>query len=117
MSRNRVVGDPLNVVHKTQSFQVDPSVDWYSVAAPPGSPVVVTLDPNAVNGDQYVIQDSGGNALSQNISIQAVAPQVIQGFGAGGTVLIRDNYAAMCAVFSEPDNAWLVTYTKAPVAP
>lgn len=54
MGRNRALGSPYQTETVTEDFTTNHSVDAYLVDA---VPLVVTLDPYAVNFDQVVIQD------------------------------------------------------------
>jgi hypothetical protein len=81
MGRNRVLGSPFQPLVITTDTTTKFSVDQYLVDAALGSPVTVTLDPKAVQGDQVVIQDVGGNAESQSIVIEASPGQTIVNVG------------------------------------
>lgn len=91
MSRNRAVGSPFQLLPVTESFTTDHAIDAYYVAR---LPVSVTLDPNAVNQDQVIIQDVTGEAGTTPIVITASPGQTV-GFGSsisidvsnGGVVL------------------------------
>ncbi len=83
MGRNRTLGSPFEIATITSPQTTEAHVDMYAVDAALGSPVVLTLDPNAFNGDQVVVQDVGNNAGSQAIVIQASPGQtIVNGFGA-----------------------------------
>lgn len=80
MGRNRVLGSPYESEVVSASFITEAHVDLYLIDAVLGSPVTATLDPNAFNGDQVVIQDVGDAAV-QPITINASPGQTIVGFG------------------------------------
>lgn len=52
MGRNRALGSPFEIDTISASVTTEARIDMYAVDAALGSPVVVTLDPNAFNGDQ-----------------------------------------------------------------
>lgn len=65
MGRNRTLGSPFEIATIRSSQTTEAHVDMYAVDAALGSPVVLTLDPNAFNGDQVVVQDVADNAGTQ----------------------------------------------------
>ncbi len=79
MGRNRALGSPFQTENVTSDFTTDHSVDAYLVAA---VPLVVTLDPFAVNNDQVLIQDITNSAATHPIVINASEGQtILNGFG------------------------------------
>ncbi len=83
MGRNRTLGSPFEIATITSSQTAESHIDMYAVDAALGSPVTLTLDPNAFNGDQVIVQDVGNNAGSQPILVQASPGQtILNGLGA-----------------------------------
>ena len=93
MGRNRALGSPYQTEIATVDFTTDHGVDAYMVDA---VPLVVTLDPFAVNNDQVLIQDITNAAVAHPIVINASEGQtILNGFGSsisiatnGGGVLL-----------------------------
>jgi hypothetical protein len=93
MGRNRVLGSPYQTETVTADFTTNHAVDAYMVDA---VPLVVTLDPFAVNNDQVLIQDVTNTAAAHPITINASDGQtILNGFGStiavttnGGSVLL-----------------------------
>lgn len=93
MGRNRALGSPYQTETVTEDFTTNHSVDAYLVDA---VPLVVTLDPYAVNFDQVVIQDVTNTAGTHPILINASPGQtILNGYGSsitlgsdGGSVLL-----------------------------
>jgi hypothetical protein len=93
MGRNRALGSPYQTETVTADFTTNHAVDAYMVDA---VPLVVTLDPFAVNNDQVLIQDVTNSAAAHPITINASDGQtILNGFGAsisiatnGGAVLL-----------------------------
>jgi hypothetical protein len=93
MGRNRALGSPYQTETVASDFTTNHSVDAYMVAA---VPLVVTLDPYAVNNDQVLIQDVTNPAGTYPIVVTASEGQIIRnGFGSsisigsdGGSVLL-----------------------------
>ena len=79
MARNRALGSPYQTERVSVAFTTTFGVDEYLIEA---VPLVVTLDPYAVNHDQVVIQDSTLDAAANPIVINASEGQTINGFGA-----------------------------------
>ena len=61
MSRNRILGSPYTQIVITGPVTTDPEIDAYLVDA---VPLTITLDPNAFNGDQVLIQDITNDAAA-----------------------------------------------------
>jgi hypothetical protein len=93
MGRNRALGSPYQTETVTADFTTSHAVDAYMVDA---VPLVVTLDPFAVNNDQVLIQDVTNTAAASPIVINASDGQtILNGFGSsisiatnGGAVLL-----------------------------
>jgi hypothetical protein len=93
MGRNRALGSPYQTETVIVDFTTDHAVDAYMVDA---VPLVVTLDPFAVNNDQVLIQDVTNTAAAHPIVINASEGQtILNGFGStisiatdGGAVLL-----------------------------
>lgn len=93
MGRNRALGSPLQTEIVTSDVTTQHAVDAYMVDA---VPLVVTLDPFAVNNDQVLIQDITNGAAAHPIVINAGEGQtILNGFGStisistnGGSVLL-----------------------------
>ena len=107
MGKNRTLGAPLEIVGMTASFRTAPNVDQYLVDAPNGTPVDVTLDPNAFNGDRVEIADIAGNAMTQPINVVALAPQTIVGFGA--SLMVQVNFGGVVLTYNSDNNAWVAS--------
>jgi hypothetical protein len=72
MGRNRVMGAPYEQALATADLTTQPHIDRYLVVTTPSGPsITITLDPNAVDGDQVVIQDASGQAAAFPIQIVA----------------------------------------------
>ena len=79
MGRNRALGSPYQTETVTADFTTNHAVDAYMVDA---VPLVVTLDPFAVNNDQVLIQDVTNTAAANPIVINASEGQtILNGFG------------------------------------
>ena len=74
MSRNRILGSPYASLVVTSNVTTDPDVDAYLVDA---VPLTITLDPNAFNGDQVLIQDITNSAETNPIVVNASPGQII----------------------------------------
>ena len=93
MGRNRTLGSPYQTETVTADFTTNHAVDAYMVDA---VPLVVTLDPFAVNNDQVLVQDVTNSAAAHPITINASDGQtILNGFGSsiaissnGGSVLL-----------------------------
>ena len=87
MGRNRALGSPFQTENVTSDFTTDHSVDAYLVAA---VPLVVTLDPFAVNNDQVLIQDITNSAATHPIVINASEGQtILNGFGSSMVLAVN----------------------------
>lgn len=79
MGRNRALGSPYQTETVKADFTTNHAVDAYMIDA---VPLVVTLDPNAANNDQVLIQDVTDNAASEPIVINASDGQtILNGYG------------------------------------
>jgi hypothetical protein len=87
MGRNRALGSPYQTETVTADFTTSHAVDAYMVDA---VPLVVTLDPFAVNNDQVLIQDVTNAAGTHPILINASDGQTILN-GFGGSISITTN--------------------------
>jgi len=105
MGRNRTLGAPLQVTTKTGSFTTSFDVDVYPVFSPSAA-VTVTLDPNAVDGDQVQISDVGGQAATHNITISPSAEQTI--VGQVGSIEISTDYGTAVLMYSEAQAGWIL---------
>jgi hypothetical protein len=105
MGLNRALGTPYQQVEKTESFTTHFGTDMYLVSAPTGAPVVVTLDPNAVQGDRVAIQDVAGNAGSQAIVVDASEGQTV--LGLGSSLSLNTDYGQVQLTYNEPLSAWI----------
>src|SRR5580658_4039865 len=86
MSRNRILGSPFVPLVITSNVTTDPEVDAYLVDA---VPLTVTLDPNAFNGDQVLIQDITNAAAANPITVLASPGQtILNGFGSSFQIAI-----------------------------
>ncbi len=104
MGRNRTLGSPFEIATIRSSQTTEAHVDMYAVDAALGSPVVLTLDPNAFNGDQVVVQDVADNAGTQPILVQASPGQtILNGFGA--SISISTNGGGVQLTFDQ--GAWI----------
>lgn len=110
MGRNRAIGAPNVVSPQTVSFTTFFPVDVYPISAPNGTPVVVTLDPDAVQGDQVLLQDAAGNAGTQPIVIEASAGQTI--VGVGSSTMIAVAYGQATLTYSADLSGWLLQSTS-----
>ena len=93
MGRNRALGSPYQTETVSEDFTTNHAVDAYMVDA---VPLVVTLDPFAVNNDQVLVQDVTNSAATHPIVINTSADQtILNGYGSsisvatnGGSVLL-----------------------------
>jgi len=104
MSRNRAVGCINQVLTVTENFTTQHAFDAYYIAQ---LPVAVTLDPNAVNNDQVVIQDLTGYAGTTPIVITASARQTV---GFGSSVEINVGNGGVRLTYIGALNDWAVEY-------
>src|SRR5271155_264512 len=105
MGINRVVGAPYQENEITESVTTNHSIDFYQVNAAHGSPVTITLDPNAVRGDRVSIQDIAGNAASQPITIVPSPGQSI--IGGNTSFVIGTNYGRADLTYNGLLLAWI----------
>ena len=73
MGRNRALGSPYQTETVIADFTTNHAVDAYLVDA---VPLVVTLDPFAVNNDQVLIQDMTNSAATNPIVVNASHGQI-----------------------------------------
>jgi len=104
MGLNRLVGAPYQQEEVTESFDTTFGVDLYLVKAAIGSPVTVTLDPTAVQGDRVAVQDAGNNAASQAITIEVSPGQTILGGATSLTISIDG--AGFQLTFNQATRSW-----------
>jgi hypothetical protein len=103
MGRNRAIGAPYQTQSVVGDFTTDRAVDAYLVDA---VPLVVTLDPFAVNNDQVLIQDVTDAAASNPIVIHASPGQTILN-GYGATLSITENGGGVQFTFSGDRVGWV----------
>lgn len=102
MGANRVLGgtfSPVFVPPDELFFETNHQSDAFLVGTlvSGGQPVTATLDPNAVNGDRVIIKDFTGNAATNNITVQAVGSQAIEGHPSG--IVLNQAYASVTLYF------------------
>ena len=107
MGRNRVLGSPFQPAVITTDTTTRYNIDQYLVDAAIGSPVAVTLDPFAVQGDQVVIQDVGNNAGTQHILINASPNQTIVNVGA--SISVTTNGGGVQLTYDQELSGWAAT--------
>ena len=103
MSRNRILGSPYAQLVVTSAVTTDPEIDAYLVNAVPLS---ITLDPNAFNGDQVLIQDITNDALANPITILASPGQTILN-GHGASIQLAVDGGAIQFTFSQEEGGWV----------
>jgi hypothetical protein len=103
MSRNRILGSPYAQLVITDPVTTDPEIDLYLVAA---VPLTITLDPNAFNGDQVVIQDITNDAAANPITILASPGQTILN-GHGASIQLAIDGGAIQLTFSQEESGWV----------
>jgi len=106
MGRNRALGTPFEIATISASQTTEAHVDMYAVNALSGA-VTLTLDPNAFNGDQVLIQDVANNAGTQPIVINASPGQTILD-GVGDTATINTNGAGYYFTFDRELGGWAI---------
>jgi len=106
MSKNRVLGAPLEIAIVTKNTQTAYPTDVYGVEASLGHPVTITLDPGAIEGDQYLVQDVAGNAAGQPITVHAAVGIV----GVVGDFQIAQNGAQAAFTFSHALGGWIAGF-------
>ena len=103
MSRNRILGAPYVPLVITSNVTTDPEVDAYLVDA---VPLTITLDPNAFNGDQVLIQDITNAAASHPITVLASPGQtILNGFGSSLQIAIDGGGVQL--TFSQEEGGWV----------
>ncbi len=103
MSRNRILGSPYVPLVITGPVTTDPEVDAYLVDA---VPLTVTLDPNAFNGDQVLIQDITNAAATHPITVLASPGQtILNGFGSSLQIMIDGGGVQL--TFSQEEGGWV----------
>jgi len=105
MGRNRFVGAPYQPDVVTADTTTRFWIDLLLVNASLGEPVTVTLDPNAVQGDQVVVQDVGNNAAAQNIVINASPGQTI--INVGSTISVNTNGGGVQLSYDDTLSGWV----------
>jgi len=111
MGRNRAQGSPLQITKTSATvIQTAFGIDTYYIETEvAGAAVSVTLDPNAANGDQVLIQDVSTKAATYNITIIPSEGQTI-GFGAGDLVINTNGGGFLLTYLnSDGEAAWLPT--------
>ncbi len=103
MSRNRILGSPYAQLVVTGPVTTDPEIDAYLVNA---VPLTITLDPNAFNGDQVLIQDITNDAAANPITILASPGQTILN-GHGASIQLAVNGGAIQLTFSQEEDGWV----------
>ena len=103
MSRNRVLGSPYAQLVVTGPVTTDPEVDAYLVDA---VPLTITLDPNAFNGDQVLIQDITNDAASNPITILASPGQTILN-GYGVSFVLAVNGGGVQLTYNQEQRGWV----------
>lgn len=104
MGRNRKPGSSLVVQVEDASFTTFYKTDVYAVNASVGTPVVATLDPSAVDGDQVLVCDFGENADLQAITVTPSAGQSI--LGAAGSATITTKGGGILFTFLGASQSW-----------
>ncbi len=103
MSRNRILGSPYAQLVITGAVTTDPEIDAYLVDA---APLTITLDPNAFNGDQVLVQDITNDAASNPITILASPGQTILN-GHGASIQLAVDGGALQLTFSQEEAGWV----------
>ena len=103
MSRNRILGSPYTQLVITTAVTTDPEVDAYLVDA---VPMTITLDPNAFNGDQVLVQDITNDAASNPITILASPGQTILN-GHGASMQLAVNGGGVQLTFNQEEGGWV----------
>ena len=103
MSRNRILGSPYVPLVVASDVTTDPEVDAYLVEA---VPLTITLDPNAFNGDQVLIQDITNEAASHPITVLVSPGQtILNGFGSSLQIAIDGGGVQL--TFSREEGGWV----------
>jgi hypothetical protein len=103
MSRNRILGAPYVPLVITNAVTTDPEVDAYLVDA---VPLTITLDPNAFNGDQVLIQDITNAAATHPITVLASPGQtILNGFGSSLQIAIDGGGVQL--TYSQEEGGWV----------
>jgi hypothetical protein len=103
MSRNRILGSPYTQLVVTTAVTTDPEVDAYLVDA---VPLTITLDPNAFNGDQVLIQDITNAAAAHPITILASPGQTILN-GFGSSIVLAVDGGGVLLTFNQEEGGWV----------
>ncbi len=103
MSRNRVLGSPYAQLVVTGAVTTDPEIDAYLVDA---VPLTITLDPNAFNGDQVLIQDITNDAAANPITILASPGQTILN-GHGASIPLAVDGGSIQLTFNQEEGGWV----------
>jgi len=108
MGRNRIVGAPYQPTVVTADVTTEYAFDLYLVDQEFGTPVAITLDPNAVHGDRVKIQDAANIAAAQGITVLASPNQTILN-GYGGSLLINANGGSVTLTYDQTLGGWVPT--------
>jgi len=102
MSRNRILGSPYVSRVVTGDTTTDSKVDAYLVDA---VPLTITLDPNAFNGDQVLIQDITNAAASNPITVLTSPGQTILNWF-GSSLQIATDGGGVQLTFNHDEAGW-----------
>ena len=116
MGRNRNIGAPLEAEVFQASFQAVFTID-VALCDSLSAALTVTLDPDAVEGDQLLVTDVGGNAATNAITIQVKGgtTQTIVGFGS--SMHVTSDYGSVQLTFSGSLGAWVIVSDSTPTGP
>ena len=108
MGRNRALGSPYQVETVTEDVTTAHVVDAYMIDA---VPLVVTLDPHAVSGDQVLVQDVTNAAAAYPIVVLASEGQPILN-GYGGTLTIAENGGGVQFLLDGDQHGWVPQFVS-----
>ncbi len=103
MSRNRILGSPYAQLVITSPVTTEPEIDAYLVDA---VPLTITLDPNAFNGDQVLVQDITNDAAANPITILASPGQTILN-GHGVSIQLAVNGGSIQLTYNQEEGGWV----------
>ncbi len=103
MSRNRILGSPYAQLVITAPVTTDPEIDAYLVDA---VPLTITLDPNAFNGDQVLVQDITNDAAANPITILASPGQTILN-GHGVSIQLAVDGGSIQLTYNQEEGGWV----------
>jgi len=103
MGKNRTLGSPLEILVVDKDTQTIPATDVYLVNTTVG-PITITLDPFAIEGDQYVVSDSGNDAATNNITIVGGGHPILD----SPSTKISTNGGSLRLVFSSSLGGWQI---------